>query len=395
MMAIAILGQTLTSGGEQGGSYALGKVHNQVRLDLAETDALALDETITQQIIRPVIELNLGPTVPIPHWRSIIEEPEDLPQLATVVKTLVEAGAQIPHSYVREKFNLPAPEAGEPILVPVGPAGPMLAHQIIEPRVALMPARAALPPGRAMLNEDEPPAAPNVVRRELGEAWMRERRVATPEAWDALSPAGRQRVWYASGLATERVGALADLFMEAVADRHGRGWWLDRMEFQGISVTGADEAGEGQLPLSRAMLQWEHNSALINGAEAWGRAWEGRNERPYLQYHAMRDGNTRPDHLALDGTTLAIDHPFWNDHTPPWAIQCRCWITSMNDRDLPASGLSNGDVPHVRTDPGFSFNRQDGFYIAARGGEPVTEIGRADAGILAGLALPDASSGGA
>jgi phage gp29-like protein len=115
-MTLAILGQTLTSGGEKGGSYALGKVHNQVRWDLVQSDALALDDTLTRQLIEPLVRLNLGPDAPPPRWRFILEEPEDLAALAGTVKTLAEAGLPSPMRWVYDRFNIPRPAAGEPVL---------------------------------------------------------------------------------------------------------------------------------------------------------------------------------------------------------------------------------------------------------------------------------------
>lgn len=115
-MTLAILGQTLTSGGEDGGSYALGKVHNQVRWDLVEADAMALEETITRQLLAPITRLNLGPAAPVPRWHFILEEPRDLDALAATVRTLTEAGLPIPTKWIYQRFGIPEPAPGEPVL---------------------------------------------------------------------------------------------------------------------------------------------------------------------------------------------------------------------------------------------------------------------------------------
>jgi len=115
-LTLAILGQTLTSGGEGGGSYALGRVHHLVRRDLVESDALALQDTLTQQLLAPVVRLNLGPAAPVPQWHFVIEEPRDLAQLATTIKTLAEAGLAIPSKWVYQRFGIPEPTAGEALL---------------------------------------------------------------------------------------------------------------------------------------------------------------------------------------------------------------------------------------------------------------------------------------
>jgi len=113
-MTLAVLGQTLTSGGERGGSYALGEVHNQVRWDLIEADALSLGRTLTAQLLRPLVLLNLGEDYPVPRWRFNTEKPEDLGKLAQTVRTLSEAGLPIPADWAYEKFGIPKPAEGEP-----------------------------------------------------------------------------------------------------------------------------------------------------------------------------------------------------------------------------------------------------------------------------------------
>lgn len=115
-MTLAVLGQLLTSRGEKGGSHALGEVHNQVRWDLVESDAAALQETLTTQLLRPLVKLNLGDESPVPRWRFDVEKPRDLEALARTVKTLGEAGLQIPASWAHEKFGIPEPGDGEAVL---------------------------------------------------------------------------------------------------------------------------------------------------------------------------------------------------------------------------------------------------------------------------------------
>lgn len=115
-MTLAILGQLLTSGGEKGGSYALGHVHNQVRWDLIEADALALAQTLTDQLLRPIVRLNLGADRPAPRWHFDAEKPEDLGELAVTVKTLCEAGLAVPAAWAYEKFGIPKPAHGETVL---------------------------------------------------------------------------------------------------------------------------------------------------------------------------------------------------------------------------------------------------------------------------------------
>lgn|GEM_PF-241213 len=69
-IARAILGQTLTTDeGRRVGSLALGRVHLQVLLlQVAALRQELADVVMTEQVIRPLVELNFGPG-PIPRWQ--------------------------------------------------------------------------------------------------------------------------------------------------------------------------------------------------------------------------------------------------------------------------------------------------------------------------------------
>lgn len=79
-IARAVLGQTLTTDeGRRVGSLALGKVHLQVLLLQLEALRRELaDVVMTEQVIRPLVELNFGPG-PVPRFEF---EPTPLPAFA-------------------------------------------------------------------------------------------------------------------------------------------------------------------------------------------------------------------------------------------------------------------------------------------------------------------------
>lgn len=114
----AVLGQTLSSD-SGGGSYAQGKVHNEVRHDLTQADAKALAVTVRRDIIRPLVEYNFGCGVNIPFFTFDCEEAEDLKERVEILKTLVcDMGLKVPESHIYKKFNIPEPEDGEAVLQP-------------------------------------------------------------------------------------------------------------------------------------------------------------------------------------------------------------------------------------------------------------------------------------
>jgi len=114
----AVLGQTLTSdsGGEGSGSYALGKVHQNVRFDLIESDAEELAEAITEHLVRPLVEFNFGEQDMYPEFKLIAKAQEDLNALADTVEKLTRSGLRISAAEIREKFGFRNPEDDEEIL---------------------------------------------------------------------------------------------------------------------------------------------------------------------------------------------------------------------------------------------------------------------------------------
>lgn len=128
-----VLGQTLTTDAGKSGSLAQAKVHDDVRADLLKYDARALAQTLRTQLAAPIVALNLGPSAPVPHIALHIAEPEDLDALHTQVLGLSGAGLPVPLRWVREKWGIPEPEAGEAVLgapaTTAAPAAPAQAAQ--------------------------------------------------------------------------------------------------------------------------------------------------------------------------------------------------------------------------------------------------------------------------
>lgn len=109
-----VLGQTMTS--EDGSSLAQAKVHNDVRLDIAQADARQLTATINRYLVRAYVDLNFGAQERYPAVSISIDAPEDLKALAETVGVLVDRGATVPQWWVREKFGIPEAAPGDEVL---------------------------------------------------------------------------------------------------------------------------------------------------------------------------------------------------------------------------------------------------------------------------------------
>lgn len=119
-----ILGATLTSQTEGGsGSRALGEVHNDVRHELLASDANQLATTLTRELLYPLLKLNGHDSITprrMCRFEFDTKEPEDLKTLADAIGASVNAGIPVPQAWAYARTGIPAPVAGEAVLVPPG-----------------------------------------------------------------------------------------------------------------------------------------------------------------------------------------------------------------------------------------------------------------------------------
>jgi phage gp29-like protein len=162
----AVLGQTLTTDQGSSGSLAQASVHNEVRADLMRADARALTATLTRDLIRPLLALNL-PDAPLPRLTLMVEEPEDMAALADQLSKLAPLGMPIPQRWVREKWGIPEAAEGEPVL-----GAP--AAQPVPPQEAVQAAHRRMQSAHAAATDPDPtPIDPMAERmdEESAPAW--------------------------------------------------------------------------------------------------------------------------------------------------------------------------------------------------------------------------------
>jgi SPP1 gp7 family putative phage head morphogenesis protein len=82
----------------------------------------------------------------------------------------------------------------------------------------------------------------------------------------------------------------------------------------------------------------------LGAADVWG-----------FRYVTMRDDRVRPEHAALNGTTLPQGHPFWTTHWPPNGWNCRCQVVTLyRETRVVKPGKIHGRVP--QPDEGFEYS---------------------------------------
>lgn len=115
----AILGSTLTSDAAPTGlGSSLAEIHNEVRLDIRDSDCKQLAATITRHLIYPLLALNRG-------WEDVRRCPRlvfdtaqaaDLKLFAESLPKLVENGMRIGVQWAHERLRIPMAADGDEVL---------------------------------------------------------------------------------------------------------------------------------------------------------------------------------------------------------------------------------------------------------------------------------------
>ncbi len=104
-----ILGQTASSSGTPG-KLGNEELQAEVRDDIRDDDAEALEDTINRDLVRPFIDLNYGPQEHYPEIQLRAVPPEDVAALVSAMEKLVPLGLKVEQSVVRDKLGLPDPD---------------------------------------------------------------------------------------------------------------------------------------------------------------------------------------------------------------------------------------------------------------------------------------------
>jgi phage gp29-like protein len=120
----AILGQTLSAEAKSTGmGSGVAKLHDQVRLDIQRADARQVADTLTRDLIYPLIALNRG-IADMRRCPRLVFDTNDLQDIAVYANALPALSGlmDIPADWVRERLGIPAPVEGEDVLK--APAAP-------------------------------------------------------------------------------------------------------------------------------------------------------------------------------------------------------------------------------------------------------------------------------
>lgn len=115
----AINGSTLTSeGGSTGLGSGLAEVHNEVRMDIRNSDCKQIAGSMTMQVVYPMLAVNKGfrDARRCPRFVLDTSEPEDLKLYADSLPKLVSLGMRIKADWAHEKLRIPIADEGDEML---------------------------------------------------------------------------------------------------------------------------------------------------------------------------------------------------------------------------------------------------------------------------------------
>ncbi|MCA1973374.1 MAG: DUF935 domain-containing protein [Caenispirillum sp.] len=119
----AVLGQTGTT--DTGQHVGTADAHENVREDIEQSDAGQLAATLNRDLVRPLVDLNMGPRRRYPRLRIYRPDAEDLTALREAVKDLVPMGLRVERSWIADKFGIPDPDEGAELLTAPAAAAPV------------------------------------------------------------------------------------------------------------------------------------------------------------------------------------------------------------------------------------------------------------------------------
>lgn len=143
-ISVAVLGQTLTTQGSDGGSgsYALGQVHDRVRRDIERSDARQLAATLRRDLVIPMVSLNHGPRDAWPRVLIERKDPADVALVSQALERLVPLGLRVRADDARSMLGLEAPGDDDDVLAPPDAGPPAMARLRPTDRIARARARA-------------------------------------------------------------------------------------------------------------------------------------------------------------------------------------------------------------------------------------------------------------
>jgi len=94
-------------------------------------------------------------------------------------------------------------------------------------------------------------------------------------------------------------------------------------------------------------LEAEYNTAIAqaNNAKKWNQIESQKEALPYLRFSTA--GSPCEECLPLEGITLPVDDPFWDDYAPEIHYNCRCVLEQVDDYEGKDTESKHEDIDNA------------------------------------------------
>jgi len=428
-ITIGVLGQLLTTGGEGGGSYELGKVHKAVEAAINLEDRLTAEYIINYPFKKNILIPHGYPLEGINGKFKTADEIAKEKKLDIWVK-LFQSGAPIAEEDFYKEFGI-EPPGSRPVVVRTGTG-------------------TDTPPNPDIDSEEEPTPTPPKGKGGAGKKLTSPKLIELRAHYASHHPLKKMRgaitLSYQDELDTiiERIiqqlrsgelkpGDVDPEMYELVAQQlygaveRGYGVTLDTNRASDVNMLKTlrenvyrfsgfksynfvldanallvDDVGKVKpfaqfkadiLKLNKEYnidhLRTEYNHAVATGqmASKWKQFEEDKGALPLLQYVTVGDGRVRQAHQGLDNIIKPVDDPFWDKFMPPNDWNCRCTVKQLADGDITHTEADK--LPELKKDFNINFGKQRVIFPPTHPQFNVKPEDQANADNNFGLPLPE------
>lgn len=384
-ITISVLGQSLTTGGEGGGSFELGKVHMAVQNEIALEDRIVAEYLINYKLKKDIL---IPHGYPLEGIKGVFKVPDTLAKeiKANMWIALAKAGLPIAKEDFYKEFGVPMPGDREVIDVPADAGSPPPADpEPVDPSNPTKPSKPAggaggkkLSSGSAHLVQlrayyanaplfkngitlsytSELDAIINDIIERIRNGSLKPGAV-DPALYELVSERLFAAVQKGFGATIDTGGDVEVATLKALRENVYRFSGFKNYHFvlEANKLLGDAQGNIKPYDLFRSEilalnkeynidhLRTEYNHAVATSrmAKKWHKFKDDEGALPLLQFQTVGDGRTRAAHQAFDNVIKPVDDPFWDNWMPPLDYNCRCTVRQLAEGEI--SGRSDFGEP--------------------------------------------------
>ena len=398
-ITIGVLGQLLTTGGEGGGSYELGKVHAAVEHAINLEDRLFAEYLINYPLRNNILIPHGYPLDGIKGTFKTADAISKEKKLAIWIQ-LLQSGAPVAEEDFYKEFGI-EPPGTRPIVVRSNPGGNTAPPEPDDdddggkPTPPPAPAPAGKLAGSKHLvtlrayyrnylpGKDQARGAvtlsyqgelndiiEDIIKR-VQNGSLKPGDV-DPALWELVSKQIFNGVEKGYGTTLVAAKGTDKAMLEALQKNVYRFSGFKNYHFvleanrllvndEG-NVRGFSDFRKAVLDLNKEynlnFLRTEYNHAVATSrmASKWKKFAEDEAALPLLQFETVGDDHTRAAHQKLDGVIKPVNDAFWNKWLPPLDYNCRCTVRQLADGEV--SAISNEEFGEPKKGFGINWGRE-------------------------------------